>query len=384
MSDSGLRIRRTDVLLPLLFGVLGTVEIVTRGYQPRTVALATYWVAAALLCLRRVMPLAMPVLVAAVYGITPVLGYDVSEPAAWVLLLPLACLAAGLYVPRRLALAGLGSVTAALAGVLVALEMLTPFDPDAFFGVLWALGPWAVGNWVREAFDRNARLAAQVERTRAEAELAAASAAADERARIARELHDVLAHSLSVMVVQASVAEDLVDREPEAALDAIQQVQRSGREALAETGHLLRLIRDDDGELGLHPQRLLDDLPTLVEDCRRSGLDVALALDPAAVAAPPGVAVCAYRVVQEALTNALKHAPGSHVDVRVELRGEDLALEVRNEAGPTPPTVRVSGGRGLVGVRERVAVFGGTLRAGPTEDGGFVLAATLPGAVTSS
>lgn len=383
MSDRGAGIRRTDVLLPLLFGVLATVEIVTRDYQPRTVALATYWVAVALLCLRRVMPLAMPVLVAAVYGITPVIGFDVSEPAAWVLPLALACLAAGLYVPRRLALAGLASVTAALAVVLVALEMLTPFDPDAFFGVLWAFGPWVVGNWVREAFDRNARLAAQVERTRAEAELAAASAAADERARIARELHDVLAHSLSVMVVQASVAEDLVDREPNAARDAIQQVQRSGREALAETGHLLRLIRDDDGELGLQPQRLLDDLPALVEDCTRSGLDVTLTLDPAAVAVPPGVAVCAYRVVQEALTNALKHAPGSHVDVRVELRGEDLALEVRNEAGLTPPTVGVPGGRGLAGVRERVAVFDGTLRAGPTEDGGFVLAAILPGAGAS-
>ena len=378
LGDTSGRIRRSDLLLPGLFGLLGTVEIAVQGYRPLGVALGTYWLAALVLCARRLLPLAMPLLVAAIYALTPVLGFDVSEPAAWILLPPLAFFSAGSMVPRSRAPLGLASVVCALVVVFATLDWLTSFDPDLVFGRVWVIGPWMVGVAVRETLERNRELAVEAERARADAEHAAADAAAAERERIARELHDVLAHSLSVMVVQASLAEDLLARDPGSAVDAVREVQQVGRDALGETGRLLRLIRDEADELGLRPQRSLADLSALVDDYARAGLEVELVVDPAARSVPLGVGLSAYRIVQEALTNALKHAPGSRVAVRLERRAGELAVEVENDPGADEPSVRVESGHGLAGVRERVAIFGGTVDAGPTEGGGFRLVATLP------
>lgn len=378
LGDTSGRIRRSDLLLPGLFGLLGTVEIAVQGYRPLGVALGTYWLAALVLCARRLAPLAMPLLVAAIYALTPVLGFDVSEPAAWILLPPLAFFSAGSMVPRSRAPLGLASVVCALVVVFATLDWLTSFDPDLVFGLVWVIGPWMVGVAVRETLERNRELAVEAERARADAEHAAADAAAAERERIARELHDVLAHSLSVMVVQASLAEDLLARDPGSAVDAVREVQQVGRDALGETGRLLRLIRDEADELGLRPQRSLADLSALVDDYARAGLEVELVVDPAARSVPLGVGLSAYRIVQEALTNALKHAPGSRVAVRLERRAGELAVEVENDPGADEPSVRVESGHGLAGVRERVAIFGGTVDAGPTEGGGFRLVATLP------
>ena len=378
LGDTSGRIRRSDLLLPGLFGLLGTVEIAVQGYRPLGVALGTYWLAALVLCARRLLPLAMPLLVAAIYALTPVLGFDVSEPAAWILLPPLAFFSAGSMVPRSRAPLGLASVVCALVVVFATLDWLTSFDPDLVFGLVWVIGPWMVGVAVRETLERNRELAVEAERARADAEHAAADAAAAERERIARELHDVLAHSLSVMVVQASLAEDLLARDPGSAVDAVREVQQVGRDALGETGRLLRLIRDEADELGLRPQRSLADLSALVDDYARAGLEVELVVDPAARSVPLGVGLSAYRIVQEALTNALKHAPGSRVAVRLERRAGELAVEVENDPGADEPAVRVVRGHGLAGVRERVAIFGGTVAAGPTEGGGFRLVATLP------
>jgi signal transduction histidine kinase len=371
-------IRRSDLLLPALFGVAGTVEMAVRDYRALWVGVATYWLAIVALSARRLFPLAMPLLVAGIYALTPVLGFDVSEPASWIVPPAFASLAAGLHVPRSRALLGLGSVVGAVVIIFATLDRLTEFDPDIVFGLLFTLGPWVLGVALREALDRSRELAIEAERARAEAERAAASAAARERERIARELHDVLAHSLSVMVVQASVAEDLVARDAEAAVGAIRDVQQIGRDALGETGRLLRLIRDDEHELGMRPQKTVADLPALADDYARAGLKVDLIVDPAARTLPLAVGLSAYRIVQEALTNALKHAPGSRVSVRVEKREDELAVEVENGSGAGEPVVRVESGHGLVGVRERVALFGGTLHAGPTGGGGFRLAATLP------
>jgi signal transduction histidine kinase len=372
-------IHRGDLVLPVLFGAFGTVEMVVQGYQPLPVALGTYWLAAFVLCARRLFPLAMPLLVAVIYALTPVLGFDVSEPSSWILLPAVAFYAAGSLVPRSRAPVGLASVIGALVIVFATLDWLTTFDPDIVFGVVWVIGPWMIGVAVRETLERNRELAIEAERARGEAERAAASAAAAERERIARELHDVLAHSLSVMVVQASLAEDLVARDAEAeAAAAMREVQQIGRDALGETGRLLRLIRDDEDELGMQPQHTVADLSALAEDYARAGLDVDLVVDPAARALPLGVGLSAYRIVQEALTNALKHAPGSRVTVRLERRADELSVEVENGSATGRPAVPVESGHGLVGVRERVALFGGTLRAGPTDGGGFRLAATLP------
>jgi signal transduction histidine kinase len=371
-------IRRSDLLLPALFGVVGTVELVMQGYRPLLVGLATYWLAMLVLSARRLFPLAMPLLVAGIYALTPVLGFDVSEPASWVVPPAFASLAAGLHVPRSRAALGLASVVGALAIIFATLDWLTQFDPDILFGLLFTLGPWVLGVALREALDRSGELAIEAECARLEGERAAASAAAAERERIARELHDVLAHSLSVMVVQASLAEDLIGRNAESAVGAIREVQQTGRDALGETGRLLRLIRDDEDELGMQPQHTVADLAALADEYARAGLEVDLVVDPAARTLPLGVGLSAYRIIQEALTNALKHAPGSRVSVRLERRVDELAVEVENSSSTGKPAVRVESGHGLVGVRERVALFGGTLRAGPTDEGGFRLAATLP------
>lgn len=294
------------------------------------------------------------------------------------MLLVLACLAAGLHVPRRRAALGFGSVAAACAVVVVALAAFTDFTPDIIFGLFLTIGSWVLGVGSREALERNGELAAEAERMRLEHDLAVDRAAAAERERIARELHDVLAHSLSVMVVQASLAEDLIARDAGAAGAAMREVQQSGRDALGETGRLLRLIRDEGDELGMQPQHVVADIPALAEEYARAGLEVDLHLDQDARSLQAGIGLSAYRIVQEALTNALKHAPGSRVSVRLSRRAAELAIEVRNGPAEVEAPAAATGGQGLLGIRERVSLFGGTLNAAPTGDGGFLLAATLP------
>ena len=378
-------VRAADVVLPLLMAVVGAAELVAdrADYAPLWAALATFWAACATLVLRRRYPLAMPPLVAVWFGAGAALGVEVGGPASWILPMTFACFAAGRYASWPASWTGhwpgAVSVLVSLAVSYLALESLTTFSPDLLFGLIGNVVPWLLGRGLRRELDRSARLAVEAERLAGQSELDVAAAAGAERERIARELHDVLAHSLSVMVVQSSLAEDLVVRDPEAAVTALRAVQDSGRAALAETGRLLRLIRDDEDELGLGPGRGLAHLVVLVDELGRSGLHVSLDADPdLAGRLPTGVELSVYRIVQEGLTNALKHAPGSPVDVRLRRRHDELQVEVSNGPPSTRPMVEVAGGHGLVGVRERVALFGGSLSHGVTPDGGFQLAATLP------
>jgi signal transduction histidine kinase len=352
-----------DALLPAAFGLAGAVEIAASGLEPFWPMLAVNWLAAAVLVARRAVPLAMPVAVAAILlaGST-----GDEDPAAWILLSALACLAAGLHSRARPL--GLAAVLAA-SGLLI---LTTTESSDVVLVLTLAVGGWAVGAGLARTLDRTRRLSAAAERARVERELEAERAAATERRRIARELHDVLANSLSVMIVQASLAADLAAGDPAAAATAVAEVERAGRAGLAETGRLLRLI----GEGGTtEPQPGVADLPALADEYARAGLGVELELED--VVLPAGVGLSAYRIVQEALTNALKHAPGSEVRVRLACDGGAVAVEVRNGRA-VAPALAVSGGHGLAGLRERASLFGGRLDAGPTADGGFVLAATLP------
>jgi signal transduction histidine kinase len=376
--------RPLDLLLPLAFGVIGTIEMLTQGFHPLPVSIGTYWLGALVLCGRRVFPLATPLVVALVYVVTPLLGFDVSESATWLLIPALAFFAVGLHLPRARAAAGFASVAGAAALLFLTLEGLTSFNPDMFFGLVWAFGPWTVGVSLSRALENNRELAARIERTRIEGEMATVAAAEAERRRIARELHDVLAHSLSVMVVQAMLAEDLLERSPAASRDAMHEVQQAGRNALGETSRLLRLIRDDSDELGMQPQHDINDLPELLNEFARAGMKVDLDIDPEVRGLAGGAGLSAYSIVREGLTNALKHAPGGEVTVRVARRTGDIAIEVRNTPGEGPSVTGISGGHGLVGVRERVALFGGSLDAGELDDGGFLLSATLPIATEGS
>jgi signal transduction histidine kinase len=198
---------------------------------------------------------------------------------------------------------------------------------------------------------------------------------AGERRRIVRELHDVLAASLSVMSVQATLAAELVIGDTDAGAAAVAQVERAGRAALGEVGRLLRLARSDGA--GTEPNHRLADLPMLVADYARAGLHVDLDSD-AVAHLPIGIGSSVYRVVQEALTNALKHAPGSTVRVTVSCAGPSVDVEVVNDRPPRPPAHAVPSGHGLLGLRERVTLLGGRFQAGRTAAGGFLLAASIP------
>jgi signal transduction histidine kinase len=220
-------------------------------------------------------------------------------------------------------------------------------------------------------------------------EAARARSAADERRRIARDMHDVISHSVSVMVIQAGAAEAVLAADPARAREALAAVQHTGRQALGELAHLLGVLRENGDEVGLEPQPGVVDVSELVGQAERSGLRVRLSCEGSFDPLPPGVQLSAYRIVQEALTNVLKHAgAGSAV---VALRAVDHGLEVEvtddgahrpaDDAGTLPEPRMPSGGHGLVGMRERVAAYGGTLNAGPVESGGYRVLARLPAEV---
>jgi len=228
----------------------------------------------------------------------------------------------------------------------------------AFFGA-GMLGCWLLGVWVDSRGE-----AAALERE-------AGVAVAEERSRMARELHDIVSHNLSVVVTQAAGA-----RAAGAAEDTLEKIERSGREALVEMRRLLGVLREDASDgAALAPQPGISQLDALVANVRAAGLDVALTVDERCSALPPAVELAVYRIVQEALTNALKHAGPARVEVRVTRDGGAVRVDVVDDGAGASGE---SGGHGLVGMRERVAVFGGRLLAGPRAEGGFEVHATLP------
>ena len=276
--------------------------------------------------------------------------------------------------------AGIGAV---LVGAAIAVVLLrvpaTGSAGNVPFAVVPAAGLMIAGRALRR---REARAAQLSERTRRlehahEAEVAAALAA--ERGRIARELHDVVAHCVSVMVVQAGVAEAMVDASPERAREPLRAVQETGRQAITELTRMLGLLRggapDAPGEL--EPQPGVAQLPVVVERLTASGLDVELAIEGDLRPLPPGVDLTVYRIVQEALTNVLKHAgPGAHA--RVVLRCPPRSVEVEVTDDGTTALAATGTGHGLLGMAERVSVFGGVIHAGSRPEGGFRVFVTLP------
>jgi signal transduction histidine kinase len=278
----------------------------------------------------------------------------------------------------------LRSVAVALAGfvfgVVVVARDPAGFDAgDAVFIAIAAGAPYAVGVAMRARDRRERALRVRTEHLEREREAEARAAVAEERTRIARELHDVVGHSVTVMTVQAGAARMLVETDPAAARDRLLAVESSGREALAEMRRLLEVLREADDSDSLGPQPDVADVGRLVADARAAGSDVELAVEGKPVALPPGEALAAYRIVQEALTNARKHASGSRVDVQVRYTPEALELAVENEAdGIVSETWDDGSGHGVIGMRERVSLYGGELDVGPRPEGGFAVRARLP------
>jgi signal transduction histidine kinase len=226
---------------------------------------------------------------------------------------------------------------------------------------------------VRRVVGDRERRAQLAERER---DLAAREAVVEERARIARELHDAIAHNVSMMVVQAGAERRVLDGKDGTTHEVLETIERVGRGALTEMRRLVGMLRSDTGE-PLAPQPGLDDLPTLVGQVCEAGLPVELHIDGERRELPVGIELSAYRIVQEALTNALKHAGESHASVRVHYGADSLELEIVDDGGGAAAPVS-SGGHGLVGMRERVALYGGRLDAGRRPSGGFAVRVLLP------
>jgi len=225
------------------------------------------------------------------------------------------------------------------------------------------------------AFGSRTRSLQRAEARAAQLELEQREAVVAERARIARELHDVIAHSVSVMTVQAGAAEEMLKRDPALAVEPVRAVQETGRQALVEMKRLVGMLREEDDEIGLAPQPGLADLDRLVKQVREAGLPVEVRIEGEPRPLPLGVDLSAYRVVQEALTNALKHAGRATAIVTLRYGASDVTIEVADDGAGLP---KKGGGHGLVGMRERIGVFGGTFAAGPRDTGGFAVSARLP------
>ena len=342
------------------------------GASVQVIALASVGITLPLL-LRRRLPVVAPT---AVFVIASAVSFVQSNLVSWSFFLFLAVLSSvflfGVMEDRRWSVAGLGMAFA--AAVLVTINDEDAVQDAVFVWVLmsvvWVAG-FALSRKLAEARAAQER-AAVLERDR---EDQARRAVAEERQRIARELHDVVAHSVSVMTVQAGGVRRLLRDDQQREREALEQIEKTGREALAEMRRLLGILRQPTEQPELAPQPGMERLSTLIQQVREAGLPVEYRVRGEPVPLPPGIDVSAYRIVQEALTNALKHAGPGRAQVDVSYGSDVLELEIVNDAAGNG---RGEGaGQGLVGMRERVALYGGKLESGP-RDGRFVVRARLP------
>ncbi len=287
-----------------------------------------------------------------------------TQLVAWIV----ATFSVAAHAERRPALAGAAMAFAATLGWLGPENFLYPAQLVG--------GAWIAGRLVRSGQQR----AVALERHTVAVELArdaqAQAAVADERARIARELHDVVAHCISVMGIQAGAVRRVLGPGHDEQKDALLSVEATGRQALAEMRRMLGILRQSDDELILAPPPSMGGIEELVAQVRAAGLPVDLRIEGDPVALSPGIDISAYRIVQEALTNALKHARPAQAKVVIRYRPRDLQLDVSDDG--RGPGAGDGLGHGLVGMRERVAIYGGTLHTGGGEHGGYVVQARLP------
>jgi signal transduction histidine kinase len=280
---------------------------------------------------------------------------------------------------REAAQARLGLAIAVGGGAIIVYNDPTHAAGDLLVTpMLFAIG-WLAGYALRERATQAEAAEMRAAIAEREREAAARVAVAEERARIARELHDIVAHSVSVMVLQVGAVRHNLPSARDEDRDALDSVERTGRTALAEMRRLLGAMRREDDDVALAPQPGLGALDGLVEQVGRAGLPVVLRVEGDVERLPDGLEVSAYRIVQEGLTNALKHAHASQADVTIRFGSDDLYVEVRDDGPGAAGTAYENGsGHGLVGVRERVKIYGGEMSAFRPDSGGFVLSARLP------
>lgn len=332
-------------------------------------------VIAAALLWRRKKPLLMAAIVVA--GSVVILVSFSSPPQAPTVasVVIVAAYSTGAHLDLRRSLLGFVLTSGAVAVVCF---IKTP--NDIYFAVVFfGIAPWVVGRVIRTQTALARELTEKAEREQIAREQEEAAVTAAERSRVAREIHDVLAHNLSVMVIQASAARRVAERNPAAVTEAAELISRTGREALSELRYVFGPMRKgDDDALGTSPG--LANLDQLVSRAHRAGLPVELRVEGEPLALSPGLDLAAYRVVQEALTNSLKHARGARAAVTVRYEPGDVMVEVMDDGAGAGVNGNPDGGggHGLVGMRERVALYGGILEVGKRPEGGFTVRARIP------
>ena len=367
--------RALDAGLAGALTVAAVVEVTLGGYSPLTAVFAA--TVTVTLNWRRAYPLVVMAVTAGAWTVPIMLGLVPSEAA----LTPLIALLVAVYsvarhATTRIALAG-GAV-AVLAALASDLRMAHPTLGDFGFTAILISWPWFAGFALRGRELTNAALAQRALLLEAERDTRARMAVAEERGRIARELHDIIAHSVSVMVVQAGAAQEVLRQRPERAETALRAIGDTGRDALLDLRRLLGLLRDGELPAVLAPQPGIGDIDALAGQVRAAGLPVTVSVLGEATAVPAGVDLTAFRVVQEALTNSLRYAGPAEAAVTVEYARDTLLVTVTDTGTGAAPRDGAGAGHGLAGMRERVTLYGGQLEAGPRARGGYRVAARMP------
>ncbi len=357
-------------------------------YRPPGTAAVIAGMAATFLPLtvRRRLPL-LALLACAVGFVAARVVFDSIEASISVLALAVALYSAAAYGRRWWRVVACGSSLVVLFAELWR-EVVTGAPPiknvlvfQAFtllLNLALMLSVWALGAAVRSGRRRSRELAERTVQLEQEREEKARRAVFDERVRIARELHDVVAHHVSVMGVQAGAARLVMDRDPSKATEALGSIESSSRQAVVELHRLLGFLRQEGDADDLAPQPGLGQLEGLVAQMAEAELAVQLRVDGEPRPLPPTVELSAYRIVQEALTNTLKHAGASKAEVSLHYRPAAVELEIVDDGREAPSAAAATGGHGLIGMRERANLHGGRLSAGPRPEGGFAVRATLP------
>jgi len=372
--------RHGDVLIALAIAGLLTTEVAVWDAADHALAVPAALLATLPLALRRRIPLVAFVLSTAgfIFVLTLAPGFD-NDSAGILAVFVLALFSLGRHTRGLEAVLGGVLVLAATVGFVIGDGGPIWAPGDIVFALAFVGGPWAAGMAIRLRREREQGLSARNAELQSEQEERAREAVRVERTRIARELHDVVAHAISVTVLQARGGRRMIGTDEEQVRRAFDAIEHTNTQALGDMRRLLSLLREADDTRLTTPQPSLARLDALADQVRSSGLPVQVSVRGSADDIPPGVDLSAYRIIQEALTNALKHAgPAAEARVDVTCGPQAVDVEIRdtgrgssNGSGP---------GRGLIGIRERVAVVGGQVEAGP-EASGFVVRARLPYAV---
>ena len=374
----------TDALLAAVLAVYGLGHIwlgwiPDEGYSggPRGLDTVVVLLCTVPLAWRRRAPLAAFSVIIATFSLAQPLTSASASFFAGLLPALIAAYSVARYEEGRRVLAG---IAIGLAGMLLLVATTANFQKseELFFETFLWSSAWLLGWTIRRGERRARDLGMRAERLEREREQQARAAVIDERARIARELHDVVAHGVSVMVVQAGAARSMLPQEDDATRAQLQSIEGIGRQALTEMRHMLEMLRDDH-EIALEPLPGIGQLDALVAAAGEANLPVEVRIDGEPQPLPPGIDLTAYRIVQEALTNAIKHAGPANAHVTVRYRPDALELEVTDDGAGASNGHRNGVGHGLVGMRERTALYGGELHVGPRGDGaGFAVRVRLP------